>query len=185
MSNLEDMDKLIPYVFKACVTAGPENCPLYEPTSHKVNIRFDDVFRSLTQQPVAVFDNSTGDYVVIDYAGAKLMFFDALNRPFSGQMELLFEALAALEKGNGEPMLRMLIRAPPPKCGGSMQSDVTPNQFLDGAFAIRCGDSPLVDSSIEEVLEYLMELKKVSVFADLWAQIRVGCSYVFFRVFFS
>ncbi|GJJ06210.1 hypothetical protein Clacol_000399 [Clathrus columnatus] len=172
-SNLVDTDKILTYIFDACVAAG-EDCPLYAPTSNEVEARVEAIFESLREKPIPAFNGT--HYAVLDYKTVKSLLFTDLYKPFTS-IGPFFDALAALEKGNGDPMLNQIsaIRETP-KCGGVPKSSIVPVSIAEGGVAVRCGEGQGVGFTIGDLRTHFEELRNLSVFADVWSEIRIECS---------
>ncbi|GJJ06152.1 hypothetical protein Clacol_000341 [Clathrus columnatus] len=172
--EFSDYYSVLTYIFDACVAAG-EDCPLYAPTPTEVGARVEAIFESLRTKPIPVFNGT--DYVVVDYQIAKNLFFHGLYDPFI-LIGPYFDALAALEKGNGDPMLNefRMGTGQSPKCGDVPKSSIVPITLLEGGSAVRCGEGHGVGFSIDDLRVYLEELRELSVFADVWSELRIDCS---------
>ena len=131
----------------------------------------------LKTNPKHFYNQTTGDYGIVDFSMVKFVIFRALYQPYTIGKRL-FSALADIEKGNPEPIWKL---------GGSglKKSDyscscpaIPPIPFAEGSdltLAIACGEGEPVNGDLEELKEFYAKLGESSVFADVW-WIHTGCA---------
>ena len=101
--NMLDTDAVLKWFYDDCVKAGPQDCPIYEPTSQKISERVTRLFEQLKSQPVSFYNASTGAHGTVNYSTAKGRMFMMLYNP-GRDGKGIAQALAALESGDAEPM---------------------------------------------------------------------------------
>ena len=175
-NNLVDTDAVLSWYYNDCVKAGPQVCPIYEPTTEKIHHRIITQLERLRVEPVVVFNSTSDMHGVVDYSLVKWQLFLVLFYPGRRGMDFA-RAFVALESGDAEPMwtaspesARMSLL----KCECPAEGDTS----YDGDFvgvAIRCGDVRRVRDSLDDLKKYFEKLSTQSFFADLF-NVRVGCA---------
>ncbi|KIJ41487.1 hypothetical protein M422DRAFT_229571 [Sphaerobolus stellatus SS14] len=169
-SNLVDTDKILKYWFDECVAAGP-TCPMHDDSSEAIARRVHNVFEGLRVQPLSVYNGSA--YGVLEFGPVKRYLFQLLYKPFAG-LPPFTKAFAALEAGDGAPMLSLLQSGEfVPKCKKDPLIDIP---VAEAGYAVRCGEGQGVQRDISAISKHLEELSRLSVFADVWTAIgRISC----------
>lgn len=174
----EGADKTLQTFFDGCVAAGPDDCPFFAASSTQISANLDNLTASVKTQPFPVITPSL--YGVLDLTLLRNFVFSALVDPYSLFL-LLAQGLADLAKGNATTAYTAIV-APPfeceCECGNAKALPFHENSYEAG-IAITCGDGTPVSSSFAELQESYAGEQKVSSFADLFANLRVQCSYVF------
>jgi len=176
-NNLRDTDRELQILYAACVEAGPNVCPMYDKDVASIGTRVNKILETLKTYPVSFYNDTSDTYGIVDYTVTKRAIFLTLYRPYQIGKPL-FAALAALEKGNPEP-IHELDR-------GALKKEVLfcdcpripPVPFADGeqiTLAIACGEGDPVKNGIDEMREFYDKMAQESTFADVWA-IHAACS---------
>jgi hypothetical protein len=172
-TSMLDTDKTMQMFFDGCADAGPEGCGFYEPSAANISSRLSKLFDAVHARPVPVINGD--EYGVIDYSFLRSIVFLSLYFPYRF-FEPLAEALASLEAGDGNKLSKFLPQyAAIPECLPKPYYSTSP----DAGLAIICTDGDKVRDSPQEFASYYRDLLKSSSFAELVANIRLGCSYVF------
>ena len=159
--------------FDGCVAAGPDICPFYAPTSDAISQKLTALYESVRARPVPV--RTPTSYGLVDYARLKLTVFVSLYSPYV-MFPPLANALADLLDGDGT-MLFQLLETPSFEC--SCDSPKSPFELVqDGQTAVICTDGKEVNDSLEELKAQYENMAKFTEWAEIWAGIRVRCSYV-------
>ena len=162
--------------YEDCVKAGPDLCPIYEPTIQQIEQRVNSVLERLKVEPIAFVNATTGTQGVVTYDVVKDVFFRVLYAPY--ELGPAFaSSFFALESGNPEPIWSASTAASITQLlQGSCDAEV--NKIIVDAFntaAIGCGDAQPVNDSLEDLQVYYANLASQSAFADLWSA-RAVCS---------
>jgi len=166
--------------FKDCASAGPHGCAFHAPTPGAISQKLERILESLYEQPIPV--QTEGSYGIVDYSMLKMLLFNSLYQPYA-LFPLLARALSDLEKGDATKVfgLATLLQFPGTKqlhcsCDGS------PNPFSDNGFeaqtAIICTDGEKIQNTLEDSQNHYEKLARQSKWAEIWANIRIGCSCV-------
>lgn len=100
-TNLLDTDREIPRFAEYCWLSGPDNCTLYhEDGPDAIVQRFDNITQNLLSNPIAVPATQYFPGDLATYSDLKALFAKVTYSPLTG-FDLLSEAMAQLEKGNG------------------------------------------------------------------------------------
>ncbi|KDQ11946.1 hypothetical protein BOTBODRAFT_432647 [Botryobasidium botryosum FD-172 SS1] len=174
ITNLVDTDKTIATFFTGCFSAGPSGCSFHAPSPQLIASRLDALYASVKARPVPVY--TPLGYGVVDYSMLQQLIFMSLYTPYTFYPQLA-DALAALEKNDGGPLLGLSTkleeklecdcpRTPVPELPGGS----------DAALGIRCTDGAPVEDDLEELQAHFEKLGKLSSFADVWAGIHLECA---------
>ncbi|KDQ18796.1 hypothetical protein BOTBODRAFT_153690 [Botryobasidium botryosum FD-172 SS1] len=174
ITNLVDTDKTLTAFFTGCFSAGPSGCPFHAPSPQLIASRLDALYASVKARPVPVF-TSLG-YGVVDYSMLRQLIFTSLYSPYNSYPQLA-DALAALEKNDGGPLLGLYARSEE-KLECDCPRTPVPELPLsyDAALGIRCTDGVPVEDDVEELQAHFEKLGKLSSFADVWAGFHLACA---------
>jgi len=165
-----DTDNILKFWADECVAAG-DACPLTADSSMAVLKRVHNIFESIRSQPLAVVNGST--YGVIQYDFLKMFLFQGLYKPFAA-LPSFTSALAALEAGEGLPMLSLMgaIKSLP-SCSSPPNAPISGSE---GGTAVLCGEGLGAGRTLDDITQHLEGLSELSIFADVWtATTRLRC----------
>lgn len=173
--NLADTDKVLETFFTSCVSAGPSACAFYAASPDQIVARLDALYASIKRQPVPVF--SPSQYGTVDYSMLRQVIMSSLTSPYDS-FPALAQALAALEKGDGGPMLQMGASGEQLQCDCPGNNDAISGVLgLEAQDAISCTDGTPVEDGLDQLQAFYEETaKKYSSFADVWVSHRVRCA---------
>jgi len=173
-TNLIDTDKTLSTVLASCFTAGPSACPFYAPSPELIASRLDALYTSVKARPVPVYTPS--GYGIIGYSALKQLMLIALYAPYN-IFPLFAEALAALEKNDGGPLLELRATFEPKlECDCPRVPAEPLGSGSDALLAIRCTDGLPVEDGVEELQAHFEKMAKLSSFADAWAFAHLECA---------
>jgi len=134
--------------------------------------RVHNIFEDIRAQPRAVVDGS--NYGIIEY-GALL--FVSLYSPF-GALPPFTSALAALEAGDGVPMLTLIGgKRSLPNCD-TPPTDPPPTP--EAGAAVMCGEGLGVGRSLNDIVQHIEELSELSALL-MFGLALPGCPACMFR----
>ncbi|KAF8519876.1 hypothetical protein BU17DRAFT_65692 [Hysterangium stoloniferum] len=178
-TNLIDTDKILTYFTTQCVASGP-SCPLHAPTPALVSSRIQNIYNTIQATPLPVL-GSNSTFGIISSGVLKSLWFRALYNPFTS-LKAFMLAMAALEKGDGRPILDLHLQAKgkmQPTCPSNSTSAAS-MPVQEAGHAVMCGEGLNATRTLEAFMNYTEELGKLSVFNDVWAQTtRLPCLFVF------
>lgn len=169
-NNLLDTWKGYQLLFDACSASKPSECALHEDTPELVRARIDAILDNLKTRPLYLrHSNDSSNFDTVDYASVKSVIFQSLYRPYL-KFENLTLALAALERGDGVPILKMQDETThlACKCSSSGKEGFADTENAEEAqMAIACGDGDIVKDTLEDVKRYHERTSEISEFADM------------------
>jgi hypothetical protein len=174
-NNLIDTDKALSLYYQDCVNAGPEVCPIWEPTVEQINQRVNRVLERLKAAPIPFVNATDGANGNVDYSFVKNLLFSTLYTPHVTGSAFA-SAFAALESGNSEEIWR---QSPAALSEELLNDSCAPDadRTVIGDFiglAIACGDGAPVNSTLDELRDFVAELSEQSVFGDVWPLRKLG-----------
>ena len=154
-----------------CHLAGPSKCALYAPSPEEVQARVDALLERIKVSPVIVQPNViTGPEIpeIISYSRVRRLISTTLYQPVR-MFARTATALAALEKGDGEPLYQYYLAGSDPSSLCSLET-VPPTEPASGsdedtgdAFpAILCSDAEPSNLTIEEMELHAERLQEIS-----------------------
>lgn len=157
--------------YDTCFEAGPERCAFYADSPNAIAKNLTTIYDSLRARPVPV--RSETSYGLLDYSTLRIIIFSSLYSPYK-RFPILAQGLADLSAGNG---LRLwnLTGATPFEFSCSPEEDERLFDIPDPQSAILCNDGAKIPNTLEDTLDYLDGLKKVSEWWDVWGP-RTSCS---------
>ncbi|KIP02216.1 hypothetical protein PHLGIDRAFT_305697 [Phlebiopsis gigantea 11061_1 CR5-6] len=180
-NNLLDTDKGYHMFMQSCVDAGPDICPLYEPTVARVHTRITDIFTSLQRRPLPVHSDAANPhgYGLVDYRTARLALFYFLYGPYArgGQSHpamRVAHALAAAERGDGAPLSAFdASRELPLHCECPVPGQPAPPPAVDTPdtmAAIICADAAgqRLNDTVQDLEAHFHAMLETSEFAPAW-----------------
>jgi hypothetical protein len=170
LNTLLDADKVWSAFLEGCVTAGPEGCPLFAPTSAEIQAKVDKLYASLRARPIPVRTETS--HGLVDYGTMRQTIFTALYTPYA-TFRTLAQALADLSAGNATALYKM-AESPPFKCSCDPSEGPFPN-MSDGGTAVYCNDVKQLSDKYEDVQRHYRSLQGTSSWADMWASARATC----------
>lgn len=182
-SSLVDADAALHSVWAACVAAGPDACALYENSTAHVAARVQVLVDRVHLAPVPVIndtDPSAITFAVVDYAALVDQLFLLAYFPYS-HAPAAAAALAALERGDGGPILQgsQLSGIDGLSTCAYDSSEPYVAGLLEVELAIACGDQRRVGAAtLDRAKANYQDLVKQSRFfaGDLWATLQAGCT---------
>lgn len=168
-SNLREADKGLDLIFRQCAEAE-NDCPLYESTPEKVKSRYFKLLENLEKNPVPVFTEQDGG--IVNRRDVHALVFGLLYSPYTAG-NIVFEALRQLEAGNGHLVWR-LTRELELDCQCGLPRPL-PTGGREALAAIACTDAHRVEPDHATLQKHYEELAKVSIFADIWANVHYSC----------
>ncbi|KAG8844400.1 hypothetical protein FRB91_002625 [Serendipita sp. 411] len=170
-TNLRNTDRGLRLVFQQCADSGKE-CALNEPSAEEVEARYFKILDSLDASPVTVHSDGISGIILRKYV--HVVMFSSLYSPYR-TMKVFFEVLKALEEGDGMPFYVFVAgllpslscdcgSKPRPRTGGG-----------EGQSAIICSDAHSLDFDHKAMQKHFEQLSKVSIFGDIWSEIRMSC----------
>ncbi|CCA73673.1 hypothetical protein PIIN_07626 [Serendipita indica DSM 11827] len=168
-SNLREADKGLDLIFRQCAEAE-NDCPLYESTPEKVKSRYFKLLENLEKNPVPVFTEQDGG--IVNRRDVHALVFVLLYSPYTAG-NIVFEALRQLEAGNGHLVWR-LTRELELDCQCGLPRPL-PTGGREALAAIACTDAHRVEPDHATLQKHYEELAKVSIFADIWANVHYSC----------
>ncbi|KAI5918439.1 alpha/beta-hydrolase [Camillea tinctor] len=179
---LRDSDKVMAAFYELCHKAGPLGCDFYAESPSLIEQRSANLFEHIRKHPVIIPTGQPGPDIpqLVQWSHLRRLTLSTLYRPIE-KFKLYAEILAALEQGNGEPYYRLAAS------GGSVSS-ICPVEEIpsdvprleegnDDAFSsITCADHPPSNDTVEQLQEYVEQLKKISSSTgDVNALYRLAC----------
>ncbi|KAI0599616.1 alpha/beta-hydrolase [Biscogniauxia sp. FL1348] len=165
---LRDADKVMAAFYELCHKAGPLGCDFYAETPSLIEQRSADLFEHIRKHPVIIPASEPGPDIpqLIQWSHLRRLTLSTLYRPIE-KFKPYAEVLAALEKGDGQPYYK--LNTP----GGSASSICSVEEIPsdvprleegnDDAFAaITCADHPPSTDTVEQLGEYVDQLKEIS-----------------------
>lgn len=170
------------HFFDSCVAAGPDGCPFYAPTVANISQNLQALYDSIHAQPVPVFGYSNSrnqlKYGIVDYSMLRGAVFSSLYSPYAS-FPRLAAALSALAMGDGTGVFELANAGERFQC--HCDSSVQPFKLIDDASTvIACTDAEQMRDSVEESRVVYEDMRRVSEWADLFAGLRMKCSYVIY-----
>ncbi|KAG8810837.1 hypothetical protein FRC17_002742, partial [Serendipita sp. 399] len=172
-TNLRNTDRGLRLVFQQCAESGKE-CALNAPTAEDVEARYYKILDSLDSNPIIVHADDFSGIVIRKYVHAVM--FMALYSPYR-TMKLLFEAFRSLEKGDGLPFYQLVGGLIPSLSCNCESKPLPPVGRQEGQDAILCSDAYSLEADHEAMQKHFDHLSKISVFGDIWSEIRMACMY--------
>ncbi|KAJ7320978.1 alpha/beta hydrolase fold-domain-containing protein [Mycena albidolilacea] len=174
-NNLIDADKALQTFFDGCFAAGPNGCAFYAPTPEAIAQNLTDLYESVRARPVPV--RTASHYGLVDFELLHDTMLSILYAPLV-YFDFIPDALAALARGDGGPLLDAIVAAGPRPFECSCDSDKEQFEFLEQAasLAILCNDGRAVPFELDEAERHYKSVAKTSSFGSLFASIRIACS---------
>lgn len=157
--------------YSMCHQAGAIKCALYEDTAQKIKDRLQSLLSDLRIRPLVVLTAVDGNSLpsLITYSKVRKAISAALYRPIQ-KFGPLAEALAALERGDGDTYQRIIdpsAQTLPEDCNEIPTPPTTPLNTLsegtDDAFpAIMCSDAEPLTETVVEFEKYASALQEIS-----------------------
>ncbi|KAF7325597.1 Abhydrolase-4 domain-containing protein [Mycena kentingensis (nom. inval.)] len=175
INNLLDADKAYRAFAEGCVAAGPKACAFYSSSASEILSTIDAIANALRARPLPVFVPEWNVGGVVDFSFLRVMIFAALSSPYT-DFAVLAQGLADLQKGNATSLFRYASeqgqRTAPFQCGCGEEE----TQFDEAPeWAFICNDGAKLSPDFEEVMQHFEELRAVSSFADVWANLHTRC----------
>ena len=168
--------------------AGPDNCAFYESSVDKVEERYKFLLATLKVRPIAVHTTDTAstalDYGIVDYSVALSNVFGFLYQPYrSGRAATLAAALAAAEKGNGQPLWDLQkANIEQFTCKCPYGSEDRASAFSrDASAAIACSDGEPLSATPKDLQEWYDWVGQDSEFVALWLSFAICTSVLQLR----
>ena len=165
--------------YQDCVDAGPQVCPIHEPTVAQIRDRVNGVLNRIKAMPIPFVNPSNNKEGVVGYDIVKTLLYGTTYAPhFSGAS--FAAGFALLEAGFSEPFWTA-------SSGGTFEELLentcaagATTTLLDGylGLVIGCGEAQPLSSpvTIETLRGYVENLEQVTSFADVWTgQISCAC----------
>ncbi|KAJ7887828.1 TAP-like protein-domain-containing protein [Mycena olivaceomarginata] len=174
-NNLIDADKALQTFFDRCFAAGPNGCAFYAPTPEAIAQNLTDLYESVRARPVPV--RTASHYGLVDFELLHDTMLSILYAPLV-YFDFIPDALAALARGDGGPLLDAIVAAGPRPFECSCDSGKEQFEFLEQAasLAILCNDGRAVPFELDEAERHYKSVAKTSSFGSLFASIRIACS---------
>jgi hypothetical protein len=166
---LLDADKTLMWYYEDCVQAGPEKCPIWEPSAVEIKRRVTNVFERLKISPVPFVNSTDGTNGFVDYSMVKRQLFDVVYFPYV-QGGVFASAFAALEAGHPGDIWGRSAQAALRLIANMTCSPIAERFHVETyvGYAISCGDGAPVTDSQDDLKRFLARLSEQSVFADVW-----------------
>ncbi|CAK5282286.1 unnamed protein product [Mycena citricolor] len=169
-NNLIDADINWASFASGCVTAGPEGCPFYSPSTVQITDRLQALYNRLLQRPIPV--RTAKSYGLVDFSKLRRTIFSSLYSPYAKFLPLA-AALADLERGNATALWEMSE-------GDAFECGCDPTEHIfdsvgDGGAAVLCNDGARMSGDFDSMERHYHEMLKVSEWADVWEPLRMQC----------
>lgn len=176
-NNLIDAGKALQTFFDGCFAAGPNGCAFYAPTPEAIAQNLTDLYESVRARPVPV--RTASHYGLVDFELLHGTMLSILYAPLV-YFDFIQDALAALARGDGGPLLDAIAAAGPRPFECSCDSGKEQFESLEQAalLAILCNDGRAVPFELNEAERHYKSVSKTSSFGSLFASIRIACSCV-------
>ncbi|KAM0346455.1 hypothetical protein ACHAPU_005520 [Fusarium lateritium] len=173
---VSDTDKIFDAFDTACHKVGPLKCAFHADSPKAIEKRRSDLLAQLKRSPVLLpawsLDSGPELPFLITYSHLQRLVQSSIYNPIR-KFPQLAAVFAALEKGDGEPFLKMVLESPNKALNGNMceLSDTPSTMPLETAMewdafsAIMCSDSKTVTDTPEELAEYFDRLTNKSRWA--------------------
>lgn len=175
--ELQDTDKVLLAIYQACVDAGPSLCPIYETSTDKIGARVNSLLETLKIEPISFYNDTSGEYGVLDYSAAKGAIFTVLYTPHQKGAQLTF-AIASAEQGEGQPLFDLsnrVAKSSDLECDCSAPSSTPFADGIENSLAIWCGDANPSNATLDDMRVLYEKMAEDSQFGEFWS-IYVGCS---------
>jgi hypothetical protein len=175
-NSLLDADKTLMWFYEDCVQAGPEKCPIWEPSAVEIKQRVNNVLERLKVSPVPFVNSTDGTNGFVDYNMVKRQLLDMVYFPYV-QGGVFASAFAALEAGHPEAIWVRSVQAAL-SAFNSIACTPEAQQILVETyvgFAIFCSDGAPVTDSQDDLKRFMARMSEQSIFADVWPM-HVVCS---------
>ena len=179
---LFDSDLTLSVYYQDCIDAGPELCPIYEPTIEQIRERVNNVLEQLKIEPRAFANATDRSQGLVGYDIVKSQLLEMVYAPHIVG-KAFAERFAALEAGNPWPFWSVSPNAVGQKLlQDSCSVNVTADALLSiSLIPIACSDGAPINDTLADLQDYYSRLSEQSSFADVW-YIRIGCAYVDFSL---
>ncbi|PFH49122.1 hypothetical protein AMATHDRAFT_76363 [Amanita thiersii Skay4041] len=175
-NNLIDTDKTMQWFFDSCYEAGPSNCPFYASSPEAISQRLTKLYDTLKMQPIPVVDPLSSSTGMVDYPFLRTAIFTVLYKPYAF-FPALAKALADLEGGNASSIWSVMNSAQRRfRCSCGDDEEHAFESISDATPGIMCTDGKPISGTLEDTEAHYREMKNMSGWADVWANIRVMCS---------
>ncbi|KAI2615316.1 alpha/beta-hydrolase [Hypoxylon sp. NC1633] len=179
---LRDADKVMEAFYYYCHKAGPSSCDFYALTPAAIEERLTSLLKKIREHPVIVQASELGPDMpqLITWSHLKRLISASLYQPIH-MFKNFARILKALEDGNGEPFYQLVLseKSTPPICSIEAIPPNVPRLEEDNgdAFpAILCADSPPMEDTAEDFVEFVEELEGISSAAGaVNALFRLAC----------
>jgi len=173
-SNLVDTDAVWASFPMFCYQAGPEKCPLYEPSIEGVKDRISAIMESLAEEPLPI-PFAPGGPTVLTGKTVHNFAFRAAYSPVINYPPLA-DILLAIEQNN-----QTALEAAASKLGGGVQCKCEQSSpwlmDTEAFYTIACGDGEPVEYSEEGYRKWFTDLSATSKFAaPIWGIEYLRCS---------
>ncbi|KAL6299866.1 alpha/beta-hydrolase [Sparassis latifolia] len=175
-SNLVDTEKVRTSFFTFCHQAGPEKCPLYEPTVEEIIARVDVIMERISAEPVALPFASGGPTVIGTTELIRAMFLATYNP--AALFGSLADTYVAVEQNDTTTLAKLWATV---NGGFACSCKSTPAWLADSEteafYFIACADREPTSYAPDDFAAHLANLTAVSPSAGpIWGQIYLQCT---------
>ncbi|OTB09810.1 hypothetical protein K445DRAFT_71553 [Daldinia sp. EC12] len=179
---LHDTDKVMDAFYSFCYQAGPSSCDFYASSPKAIEQRLANLLERIRENPIIVPVAESGPDMpqLITWSHLKRLISATLYRPIF-MFKKFAKVLRALEDGDGGPFYQLIKseKSAPPICSIEAMPPNVPRleEGNDDAFpAILCADSPPVEDTVVDFVEFVERLMRISSAAgDVNALFRLAC----------
>ena len=174
-TNIVDVDRVIDALFDFCHQAGPEHCPLYEPSPSKIRQRLFRVLDNLKQNPVPV--PLASPPLIVTHKALLARFFYSTNKPLADYGSVV-DTIYAIETRNTTALTALApLIVNPVECECDEHSTPAAHGASEAMFAIACSDGDQHAWNLEEYKEWYKGLEAQShLMAPMWGHYWMMCA---------
>lgn len=163
---LADTDKVMDGFYFHCHRVGPELCAMYDSSPANIEDRIDTLLEDLRIHPVVVPASSSKTRPeIVTFSKLRQLIVSCLYRPII-TFPLLDKVLAALEKGDGLPYIRLTATDEELQlCKAESQDPAELSEIpgsADGGTAVLCTDAAPLEGGVEAFAKYVKVLEGIS-----------------------
>ncbi|KAK1221312.1 hypothetical protein PQX77_015884 [Marasmius sp. AFHP31] len=172
----EDTDKTLEWFFQSCKDAGPQSCAFYEDSTEAMNIKLQEIYTRLNEDPIPVRTNES--YGVVDYSFLRYpALINGLYYPAT--WPILAKGLQDLTEGDGSLLWRFgsLFKDPVFECDCSDSTAHPVETESESTVAYICNDGDAVPPGVDAARAWYNEAVQLyGSWGTFRASHRIACS---------